>query len=166
VRLAGLSRVGGAGPVLPIGRDRCSFFMGRAGLPGWGSAAGGYQYLHGTDATVGDFQMAGTTQVNKLAGGAFVAKVEAGPEQSGVATWVAVIGEAKTGREVFRDSYGYSARHGVGVTWLSSADQLWLISADVGLARVGQGTDGRWTKTTITPETLAQVPPEIARLRR
>lgn len=29
----------------------------------------GYQYLHGTDATTGDFQMAGNTQVKKLADG-------------------------------------------------------------------------------------------------
>ncbi len=97
--------------------------------------------------------------------GAFVAKVETGPEQNGVATWVTII-QDKSGREVFRDSYAYSTRHGVGITWLSSADQLWLISSDVGLARIDKHDDGRWTKTAITPETLAQVPQEIAQLRR
>jgi hypothetical protein len=96
---------------------------------------------------------------------AFIAKVETGAEQNGVATWITVI-QDKSGREVFRDSYAYSTRHGVGITWLSTADQLWLISSDVGLARIDKQDDGRWTKTTITPEMLAQVPQEIAQLRR
>jgi hypothetical protein len=48
------------------------------------------------------------------------------------------------------------ARPGVGITWLSSGDQLWVLSSDVDRA-----ADGTWIKTAITPETTDTVPDEI-----
>jgi hypothetical protein len=96
--------------------------------------------------------------------GEFTASLAEGPAQDGVATRIVVVTDAG-GQEVFRDDYAYSTRHGVGVTWLSSADQLWILSSDVGTAHVDQQTDGTWTKTAITPETADTVPEEIAELR-
>jgi len=95
--------------------------------------------------------------------GEFTASVENGPGQNGVKTWIVVIKD-RGGREVFRDDYRYSTRHGVGVTWLSNRDQLWILSSDVGRAYVERGADGVWTKTKITPETRKSVPEEIDRL--
>jgi len=96
--------------------------------------------------------------------GAFTASLEEGPEQNGVETHIVVISDAD-GREVFRDDYAYSTRHGVRVTWLSSDDQLWILSSDVGTAHVDRQEDGTWTKTAITPETADTIPAEIADLR-
>jgi hypothetical protein len=95
--------------------------------------------------------------------GAFMASLAAGPEQNGVATWVVTIADA-SGAEVFRDDHAYSARHGLGVTWLSSRDQLWILSFDVGDAYVQQRDDGRsWVKVMLTPGNQ-DTPEEIARL--
>ncbi|RKT55487.1 hypothetical protein [Saccharothrix australiensis] len=94
--------------------------------------------------------------------GSYTAHAELGPAQNGVATWVVVIRD-RGGSEVFRDDYAYSTRHGVGITWLSTADQLWVLSSDVGDAHVDRvGTT--WTKTPITPDTLGDEPEEIRRL--
>ncbi len=93
--------------------------------------------------------------------GQFTVSVDLGPEQNGVQTWVPVIREKANDLEVFRDTYAYSSRHGVGITWLSGSDQLWLVSSDVGTAHVDRNVDGRWTKTAIYPETLSEVPEEI-----
>jgi hypothetical protein len=82
-----------------------------------------------------------------------------GPNQNGVDTWVAVIRDNATGAEVFRDSYAYGNRHGVGITWLSSADQLWLLSNDVGTAHVDRKPDGTWIKTSIYPEKQSATSP-------
>ncbi len=97
--------------------------------------------------------------------GGYVAAPEMGPEQNNVQTWVVVIRD-RSGTEVFRDDYAYSTRHGVGVTWLSTADQLWILSGDVGTAHVDRMPDGTWRKTAITPETVGQVPAEIAQLKK
>lgn len=96
--------------------------------------------------------------------GTYTAHAEAGPDQNGVATWVVVIRD-RSGTEVFRDDYAYSTRHGVGITWLSTADQLWVLSADVGDAHVDR-TDAGWSKTKLTPSTLGDKPEEIRRLGR
>jgi hypothetical protein len=96
--------------------------------------------------------------------GSFVASVEDGPRQDGVGTLVVVISD-DAGAEVFRDQYAYSTRHGVGVTWLSGHDQLWILSSDVGTAHVDRRDDGTWTKTAITPETKGDIPQEIADLK-
>ncbi|MGQ0773355.1 MAG: hypothetical protein ACT4NY_02885 [Pseudonocardiales bacterium] len=77
--------------------------------------------------------------------GKFVAHAEFGPEQNGVQTWIVVITE-RDGREVFRDTEAYSSRHGVGITWRTDADQLWILSADVGTSYVQHNTDGTWSK--------------------
>ena len=94
--------------------------------------------------------------------GAYIASVVPGPPENGVDTLVVVITDG-SGLEVFRDDYAYSTRHGVGVTWLSDRDQLWILSADVGHSYV-EIRDGRWTKVDITPETSDSVPGEIADL--
>lgn len=96
--------------------------------------------------------------------GEFTASLDDGPPQDGVPTHVVVITDAD-GTEVFRDDHAYSSRHGVGVTWLSSADQLWILSTDVGTAHVDRQADGTWVKTAITPSTADTVPDEIDRLR-
>lgn len=93
--------------------------------------------------------------------GQYTVSVDLGPEQNGVQTWVPVIRDKATDAEVYRDTYAYSSRHGVGITWLSDSDQLWLVSSDVGTAHVDLGPEGKWTKTAIYPETLAEVPEEI-----
>lgn len=64
------------------------------------------------------------------------------------------------GKEVFHDSTAYSTRHGVGVTWLSTKDQLWILSSDVGTSYV-QSDGSVWTKTSITPTTRKDIPKEI-----
>lgn len=98
--------------------------------------------------------------------GDVMAVVELGPEQDGVPTWRPVILDG-AGAAVFRDDEVYSTRQGgVAVTWLSDADQLWILSGDIGARHVDRGPDGTWRKTTITPDTLATVPTEIRRLRR
>lgn len=96
--------------------------------------------------------------------GRFTATVALGPQQQGVDTWVPVITDAGTGREAFRDPAAYSARHGVGVTWASGSDELWVLSGDVGTARISRGADGHWVKTVFTPETLHRIPAEIREL--
>lgn len=95
--------------------------------------------------------------------GSYTALAESGPSQNGVGTWIVVVRDA-AGAEVFRDGYPYSTRQGLGVTWLSTADQLWILSSDVGNAHVDRQPDGTWAKTPITPQTLATVPEEINRL--
>lgn len=95
--------------------------------------------------------------------GQFVATVVDGPLDDGVKTWVVVITDT-SGAEEFRDTDRYSTRHGVGVTWLSTADELWLLSSDAGTSRVARTGDA-WTKTRMTPETITQIPDEIKALQ-
>ncbi|MGH3937378.1 MAG: hypothetical protein ACRDTG_01885 [Pseudonocardiaceae bacterium] len=96
--------------------------------------------------------------------GQFVAHVEFGPEQNGVLTWVVVITD-RGGHEVFRDNYAYSSRHGVGITWLSGKDQLWLLSSDVGTSSVQQDAGSTWRKEYPRLGHFDQdVPPEIREL--
>jgi hypothetical protein len=96
--------------------------------------------------------------------GDFIVSVDMGPVQNGVETWIPVIRDNATGAEVFRDTDAYSSRHGVGITWLSTDDQLWLLSGDVGTAHIDRQPSGTWTKTGITPETRNDIPDEIAAL--
>jgi RHS repeat-associated protein len=96
--------------------------------------------------------------------GKFVASFRDGPAQNGVPTWIVVIKDT-TGHVVFDDGYAYSRRHGVGATWLSTGDQLWILSSDVGTAHVDPVDGGGWVKTSITPDTVASVPEEIQKLQ-
>ena len=93
----------------------------------------------------------------------FSAALLSGPRQDGVETLVVVIKD-ESREVVFRDDRAHSARHGVGVTWLSGRDQLWILSADLGTSYVEDLGDG-WQRVAITPETRATVPAEIAGLR-
>ena len=96
--------------------------------------------------------------------GEYVARVDLGPEQNGVPTWIVVIIDS-AGREVFRDDAAYSTRHGVGITWLSSKDELWLLSSDVGTSYVQQDSDGVWSKEYPRPGHFNEdVPAEIREL--
>jgi hypothetical protein len=96
--------------------------------------------------------------------GRYTAEVIFGPEQNGVRTWIARIRDGRSGELVFVDDYAYSTRHRLRITWLSTADQLWLISGDVGTSHVDAEPDGSWTKTPIGPGGRANVPEEIRRL--
>ncbi|WP_307856949.1 hypothetical protein [Mycolicibacter acidiphilus] len=98
--------------------------------------------------------------------GSYTAAAEYGPDENGVKTWIAIIRDKKSGAEVYHGTEAYSSRHGVGITWLSTKDQLWLLSTDVGDAYVDRGHDGTWTKTQITPATVKDIPPEIAALEK
>jgi len=99
----------------------------------------------------------------KSPSGKYIASVIAGPDQNGVQTRVVVISDS-AGKEVFHDDMAYSTRHGVGVTWLSTNDQLWILSGDIGTSYV-QSDGSTWTKTSITPETRKDVPREIQDLK-
>ena len=95
--------------------------------------------------------------------GRYSAALVSGPRQSGVETLVVIIRDASRA-EVYRDERAHSARHGVGVTWLTGRDQLWILSADLGTSYVQDLGDG-WQRVAITPETRDSVPAEIASLR-
>lgn len=97
--------------------------------------------------------------------GAFTAYVVPGPVQNSVKTLIPVIRDSNN-IEVFHDTEAYSTRHGVGVTWLSTKDQLWILSGDVGDAYVELGADGAWHKTRLTPEMKNPIPSEIEKLTR
>ena len=87
--------------------------------------------------------------------------VERGPDQNGVKTWRPVILGAE-GREVFRDDEVYRTRHAVGITWLSGHDQLWILSGDVGIARIDPRPDGSWVQRW--PKKEEPLPAEIDKL--
>ncbi len=96
--------------------------------------------------------------------GGFVARADLGPDQNGVQTWIVVITD-RAGHEVFRDAEAYSSRHGVGITWLTGADQLWVLSADVGTSSVQPDANGTWSKKHPRPGHFDEdVPPEIRQL--
>lgn len=108
------------------------------------SVLAGCTALFGADRNV-DGRFVRPEQPQTSPSGEFVAHAELGPEQNGVQTWIVVITEPG-GREVFRDTEAYSSRHGVGITWLTGTDQLWLLSADVGTSYVQRNVDGAWRK--------------------
>ncbi len=79
-------------------------------------------------------------------------------------TWIVVITD-RAGREVFRDNDAYSSRHGVGITWRSGKDELWLLSSDVGTSYVRQDAEGAWRKDHPRPGHFGEdVPAEIREL--
>jgi hypothetical protein len=100
---------------------------------------------------------------HKSPSGQYIASVIAGPDQNGVATRVVVISDS-AGKEVFHDDMPYSVRHGLGVTWLSTKDQLWILSGDIGTSYL-QSDGSTWTRTSITPETTKDIPEEIQDLK-
>jgi hypothetical protein len=95
--------------------------------------------------------------------GKFTASMVAGPVENSVPTRIVVVSDA-AGKEFFHDTEAYSLRHRITVTWLSTKDQLWLDSGDVGRAFV-EAEAGTWRKTYITPETVSTIPKEIQDLR-
>lgn len=110
-------------------------------------------------------RLVGIDKPKPSSSGLYTASVKFGPEQNGVKTWIAAI-EDSSGKEVFRDDYAYSTRHGVAITWLSDHDQLWILSSDVGTSHIDRQPDGTWKKTDITPKTGGDVPAEINQYRR
>ena len=67
----------------------------------------------------------------------------------------------RNGGEVFRKSYEYatsSRADGIGVVWLSTQDQLWVLVPGDSSERIEAGPDGVWTATR------AELPGEITRL--
>ena len=96
--------------------------------------------------------------------GEFVAQADLGPEHNGVPTWIVVI-TARDGREVFRDGEVYSSRHGVGITWLTDTDELWVLSSEVGTSYVRHDAAGSWHKDYPRPGHYDEdVPAEIRQL--
>ncbi|MCP2624147.1 hypothetical protein NLB33_14925 [Mycolicibacterium smegmatis] len=92
----------------------------------------------------------------------YTAAVERGPQPDGADTWVAVIID-ESGAEVFHDDHAFGAGRETRITWLSNEDQLWLLSREVGSAHVDRNPDGRWVKTTVSPD-ADSVPDEIREL--
>jgi len=76
-------------------------------------------------------------------------------------TWVVVIRDHR-GVEVFRDGTHYPAADGLIVTWLSNADQLWVLSGRSTVERITRGPTG-WAKVLVPPVERHTVPREIAR---
>jgi hypothetical protein len=76
--------------------------------------------------------------------------------------WRPTIRDA-TGAEVFRDDESYSAgpAHSLVVAWSPTADELWVLSGDVGTSRLAPLPDGTWRKTSSTPEQPLAVPDEL-----
>ena len=84
--------------------------------------------------------------------GKFVAHAESGSE---------VRVTDRDGGEVFRKSYEYatsSRADGIGVVWLSTQDQLWVLVPGDTSERIEAGPDGVWTAVE------ADLPGEITRL--
>lgn len=84
--------------------------------------------------------------------GKFVAHAESGSE---------VRVTDRDGGEVFRRSYEYatsSRADGIGVVWLSTKDQLWVLVPGDTSERIEAGPDGVWTAVE------ADLPGEITRL--
>ncbi|MGH3751694.1 MAG: hypothetical protein ACRDRP_03190 [Pseudonocardiaceae bacterium] len=124
-----------------------------ATLPGCAALFGGNR-----DA---DERFARPGQPRTSPSGAFVARADLGPQQNGVPTWLVVITD-RAGRELFRDTEAYSSRHGVGITWLTGADQLWVLSSDVGTSTVQRDVTGVWSKRYPRPGHFNEdVPSEI-----
>jgi hypothetical protein len=92
----------------------------------------------------------------------YTAAVDRGPVHDGVETWVAVIID-ESGAEVFHDDHAFSTGHETDITWLSNEDQLWLLSREMGSAHVDRHPDGRWIKTTVSPD-VDSMPAEIREL--
>jgi hypothetical protein len=92
----------------------------------------------------------------------YTAAVDRGPVHDGVETWVAVIID-EAGAEVFHDDHAFSTGHETDITWLSNEDQLWLLSREMGSAHVDRHPDGRWIKTTVSPD-VDSMPAEIREL--
>ena len=92
----------------------------------------------------------------------YTAAVDRGPLHDGAETWVAVIID-ESGAEVFHDDHAFGAGHETGITWLSNEDQLWLLSSEVDSAHVDREPDGRWVKTTVSPD-AGSMPAEIREL--
>ncbi|ANZ38714.1 hypothetical protein BBK82_24250 [Lentzea guizhouensis] len=67
----------------------------------------------------------------------------------------------RNGGDVFRKSYEYATSHradGIGVVWLSTKDQLWVLVPNDGTERIEAGPDGEWRATR------DELPREITRL--
>jgi hypothetical protein len=78
----------------------------------------------------------------------------------GVDEWRPTITDP-TGAEVFRDDESYSTAHRLVIAWTSAADELWILSSDVGIFRVDPLPDGTWRKTASTPEQRLAVPDDL-----
>ena len=81
-------------------------------------------------------------QVITAASGEVTAEFVPGADQNGVPTVVPVIRSG--GSTLFQDTQQYSTRHGVAMVWQDSADVLWILSGDVGSAKV-ERTGNTWS---------------------
>lgn len=85
--------------------------------------------------------------------GDFVASLETKHSDDGN-TWIVPIIKDASGVAVYTDP-GYARRHSLLVMWEANRDVLWVVSSDVGSARI-EVIDGVWTKTWDK-----NIPPEI-----
>lgn len=126
-----------------------------------GFAIAGCTSVDPTDSRVDDRpRVASSLHDEVVSDGGFVAGFVEGDPSGGVQMLVPVIRDAG-GQVVYEDHDAYSTRHGVGLVWHAegATEALWILSGDIGTARVAETEDGTWTK-----EWTADLPEEIAEL--
>jgi hypothetical protein len=142
---------------------------GERSIPGAGSPPGTSSSPPTSGGTAGtdrnaDERFVRPGQPRVSPSGKFVAHAEPGPEPAGEPTWIVVITD-REGRELFRDTEAYRSRPGVGITWLTDTDELWLLSTDTGLSYLQPDEDDIWSKERPRPDHHDQdVPAEIRQL--
>ena len=72
---------------------------------------------------------------------------------------VGVVLRDASGTDIWADDFPYAPTMETGLLWETAADVLWVLSADLGTARIAQ-TDGAWSKQMPVPE--SEIPEQIA----
>ena len=72
---------------------------------------------------------------------------------------VGVVLRDASGTDIWADDFPYAPTMETGLLWETAADVLWVLSADLGTARIAQ-TDGVWSKQMPVPE--SEIPEQIA----
>lgn len=65
------------------------------------------------------------------------------------------------GTDFWGDDFPYRADQPPGLLWEAEADVLWVLSGDLGTARIAQDSDGAWSKQS-ADELDEQIPEEVA----
>ena len=72
---------------------------------------------------------------------------------------VGVVLRDASGTDIWADDFPYAPTMETGLLWETAADVLWVLSADLGTARIAQ-TDGAWSKQM--PVSEGEIPEQIA----